>query len=117
MSLGAILTTRFSNVRPTIVSPTSQTKLKYAETSVRVGVLVRDSVSVTRLAPPIATHSFSMNQRLLVLEPHDLSEVAKSTYKVEVTAPGSAVLAPPGFLSTVCSLPRNSKPRYLRPEG
>ncbi|TKY75221.1 Galactose oxidase [Spatholobus suberectus] len=91
----------FSNVRPTIMSPASQTIVKYAQTlKLRfevTGGLVRDSVSVTMLAPPFATHSFSMNQRLLVLEPHDLSEVAKSTYEVEVTAPGSAILAPPGF--------------------
>lgn len=91
----------FSTVRPTIVSPASQTKLKYAQAlKIRfqaTGALVRDSVSVTMLAPPFTTHSFSMNQRMLVLEPHDLSEVAKSTYEVGVTAPGSAVLAPPGF--------------------
>ncbi|TKY75191.1 Galactose oxidase [Spatholobus suberectus] len=91
----------FSIVRPTILSPASQTKVKYAHTlKLRfevTGGLVRDSVSVTMLAPPFATHSFSMNQRLLVLEPHHLSEVAKSTYEVEVTAPGSAILAPPGF--------------------
>lgn len=95
------LEARFSNVRPTVVSPASQTKLKYAQT-LKVqfqvtGTLVRDSVSVTMLAPPFTTHSFSMNQRALVLEPHDLSEVGKSTYEVGVTAPGSAVLAPPGF--------------------
>ncbi|KAK7409932.1 hypothetical protein VNO78_00342 [Psophocarpus tetragonolobus] len=91
----------FSNVRPTIVSPASQTRLKYAQTlKVRVQVtatLVRDSVSVTMLAPPFTTHSFSMNQRLLVLEPHNVSELGESTYEIVVTAPASAVLAPPGF--------------------
>ncbi|RDX79978.1 Aldehyde oxidase GLOX1, partial [Mucuna pruriens] len=91
----------FSNVRPRIVSPTSQTKLKYAQTvKVRflvTGALVRASVSVTMLAPPFTTHSFSMNQRVLVLEPQDLREVGKSMYEVEVTAPSSGVLAPPGF--------------------
>ncbi|CAJ1973238.1 unnamed protein product [Sphenostylis stenocarpa] len=92
----------FSNVRPTIVSPASQTKVKYGET-LKVGFevtgsLVKDSVSVTMLAPPFATHSFSMNQRLLVLEPQGLRQVGKSTsYEVEVKAPGSSVLAPPGF--------------------
>ncbi|WVZ19368.1 hypothetical protein V8G54_006690 [Vigna mungo] len=92
---------RFSILRPTIVSPSSQTIVKYGET-LKVGFevtasLSKDSVSVTMLAPPFATHSFSMNQRLLVLEAQDLSKVGKSTYEVEVTAPGSGVLAPPGF--------------------
>ncbi|XP_068483023.1 aldehyde oxidase GLOX-like isoform X2 [Phaseolus vulgaris] len=97
----AYLEPGFSNVRPTIVSPSSQTKVKYGET-LKVGFEViaslnNDSVSVTMLAPPFATHSFSMNQRLLVLEPQNLSKVGESTYEVEVTAPGSSVLAPPGF--------------------
>ncbi|KAH1252294.1 Aldehyde oxidase GLOX1 [Glycine max] len=91
----------FSNVRPAIVSPASQTKLKYGQTlRLRFKVsatLVGDSVSVTMLAPPFNTHSFSMNQRLLVLKPHHLSGVGESTHEVEVTAPASAVLAPPGF--------------------
>ncbi|KAG5030576.1 hypothetical protein JHK82_014184 [Glycine max] len=92
----------FSSVRPTIVFPASQTKLKYGQTlrlrfEVMSATLVGDSVSVTMLSPPFNTHSFSMNQRMLVLEPHDLSKVGESTYEVEVTAPVSAVLAPPGF--------------------
>jgi len=91
----------FSNVRPTIVSPLSQTKVRYGETlNVRFEVtasLAKDSVSVTMLAPPFATHSFSMNQRLLILEPQNLSKVGKSTYEVEVTAPGYGDLAPAGF--------------------
>ncbi|KAK7351740.1 hypothetical protein VNO77_11403 [Canavalia gladiata] len=93
----------FSNVRPRIVSPApqSQTKLKYAQTlKLRFRVtatLVRDSMLVTMLAPPFVTHSFSMNQRQLVLEPKKLSDVGESTYEIEVTAPRSAILAPPGF--------------------
>jgi len=91
----------FSNVRPTIVSPLSQTKVKYGETlKVRFEVtasLAKDSVSVTMLAPPFATHSFSMNQRLLILDQQNLSKVGKSTYEVEVAAPGHGALAPAGF--------------------
>ncbi|XP_061350888.1 aldehyde oxidase GLOX1-like [Gastrolobium bilobum] len=91
----------FNNLRPKIVVPQSQTKLKYAQ-KLKVqfqvtGKLAKDSVSVTMLAPPFTTHSFSMNQRLLVLEPNNLSDVGKLTYEVEVTTPPSAILAPPGF--------------------
>nr|KYP44829.1 Galactose oxidase [Cajanus cajan] len=91
----------FSSVRPSIVSPASQTKVKYGEAlKVRFqvkGSLARGAVSVTMVAPPFTTHSFAMNQRVLVLEAQDLREVAKWTYEVGVTAAGSAVLAPPGF--------------------
>ncbi|KAK7310947.1 hypothetical protein RJT34_08759 [Clitoria ternatea] len=93
----------FSNVRPRIVFPglESRSKVKYAEAlKVRFRVtemLVRDSVRVTMLAPPFNTHSFSMNQRVLVLEPNYLSDVGKLMYEVGVTMPGSAILAPPGF--------------------
>ncbi|KAL2346270.1 hypothetical protein Fmac_000270 [Flemingia macrophylla] len=95
------LEARFSGVRPTIVSPASQTKLKYGERfKVRFevrGTLVGESVSVTMAAPPFATHSFSMNQRVVVVEAQHVSGVAKWTYEVAVTAPGSSVVAPPGF--------------------
>lgn len=95
---------QYTNVRPRIVSPTpqAQTKLKYGQ-GLRIRFQVTallaapDSVSVTMLAPPFNTHSFSMNQRLLVLEPNGLKDVGESTHEVEVTAPGSATLAPPGF--------------------
>ncbi|QHO19171.1 Galactose oxidase [Arachis hypogaea] len=62
-----------------------------------VPALVRNSVAVTMVAPPFNTHSFSMNQRLLVLDPSDVRDVGKLSYEVDVTMPGSAVLAPPGF--------------------
>lgn len=91
----------FANVRPRILFPASQSNVKYGEKlKVRFQVtatLARNAVSVTVLAPPFNTHSFSMNQRLLVLEPNGLSDVGKSTYEVEVTTPGSPILAPPGY--------------------
>ncbi|KAJ1401342.1 Immunoglobulin-like fold [Sesbania bispinosa] len=92
-----------SGLRPTIVSPAPQpqTKLMYAQRlKLRFQVtapLDQKSVLVTMLAPPFNTHSFSMSQRLLVLEPNNLINIGVSTYEVEVTTPGSAILAPPGF--------------------
>ncbi|OIV96316.1 hypothetical protein TanjilG_09743 [Lupinus angustifolius] len=90
-----------NNVRPTISFPASKSKVKYGQKlKVRFHVaatLDRNDVSVTILAPPFNTHSFSMNQRVLVLEPNVLNDVGKSNYEVEVTTPGSPILAPPGF--------------------
>ncbi|KAF7829601.1 aldehyde oxidase GLOX-like [Senna tora] len=95
------LEAEFSNLRPRIVSPESQTKVMYGQKVVVrfqvTATLAQDLVSVTMLAPPFNTHSFSMNQRLLVLGPTKVSNLGKLTYEVEVTTPASSILAPPGF--------------------
>ncbi|PNX96010.1 galactose oxidase [Trifolium pratense] len=100
------------DLRPTLVFPVpqSQTKLKYGQKlKVRFQIkakLVKNLVSVTMLAPSFNTHSFSMNQRLLVLDEvkptNKVSSkivVGKSAlvYQVEVTIPSSPILAPPGY--------------------
>ncbi|KAM6583213.1 hypothetical protein CsatB_010215 [Cannabis sativa] len=54
-------------------------------------------IKVTMYPPPFTTHGYSMNQRLVVLELKDISRVLKGRYKVSVTAPATAVLAPPGY--------------------
>lgn len=97
----------FNDVRPIMVfpAPQSQTKLKYAQKlKVRFQVkatLVKNMVSVTMYAPPFNTHSFSMNQRLLVLDELSSSKnvvgESTSTYQVEVAIPNSPILAPPGY--------------------
>ncbi|XP_020235802.1 aldehyde oxidase GLOX [Cajanus cajan] len=92
----------FDDVRPRIAFPETGTKVAYGQkVRVRVhvaGALVRSLVSVTMLSPPFNTHSFSMNQRALVLEPSDVTNVGgPTTYEIEVTTPQSPVLAPPGF--------------------
>lgn len=88
-----------ANLRPRVTAPASQSKVKYGQ-KVKVGFQVKaapDAVSVTMLAPPFTTHSFSMNQRLLVLGTGKVGNVGAGTYEVEVTMPGSSVLAPAGF--------------------
>jgi len=93
----------FRNVRPRIVGPESGSRVAYGQKlKVRVdlagGPLVQSLVRVTVLAPPFNTHSFSMNQRMLVLEPsHVINVDGATTFELEVTTPGSPVLAPPGF--------------------
>ena len=92
----------FSNVRPKIVSPLSQTKIKYNQNlGIRfqlTGTLAQNAVSVTMLFPPFNTHSFSQSQRMLVLGTNvKVTNAGKSSYQVIVRTPGSAILAPPGF--------------------
>ncbi|PON93847.1 1,4-alpha-glucan-branching enzyme [Trema orientale] len=95
------LDSQFANLRPRIVSPGSQTKLSYAQKLVVrftvSGALAQNLVSLTMVAPSFTTHSFSMNQRLLVLSAEKVTNLGKTTYQVEATAPGSGVLAPSGY--------------------
>ncbi|KAE9600134.1 hypothetical protein Lal_00045962 [Lupinus albus] len=91
----------FDNVRPRIVSPASQSQIMYGqklEVKFNVkGAVSQNLVLVTMLSPPFTTHSYSMNQRMLMLEPKSVKNVNGTTYQVEVTTPGSPILAPPGF--------------------
>ncbi|PSS18006.1 Aldehyde oxidase [Actinidia chinensis var. chinensis] len=91
----------FAYLRPKIISPFSQAKLQYGQ-SVPIrfsvaGKLNENLVTVTMVAPSFNTHSFSMNQRLLVLGSGDVKIVGKSTYQIQVTTPGSGILAPSGY--------------------
>ena len=90
-----------SSLRPKIVLPASHTKLKYNQMlTVRFTVastLDPNKVSVTMVAPSFTTHSFSMNQRVLVLGSEKVTGLGKNTYAVQVTTPGSGNLAPLGY--------------------
>ncbi|KAJ4840465.1 hypothetical protein Tsubulata_029520, partial [Turnera subulata] len=56
------------------------------------------NVMVTMLSPSFTTHSFSMNQRLLVLAQDNAVQKADAcNYVVDVNAPATAALAPPGY--------------------
>ncbi|XP_075516095.1 aldehyde oxidase GLOX-like [Primulina tabacum] len=100
---------KFAKLRPTIVSPPSQAKIGYRKTinvrfTIPPGRLNVSSVMVTMVAPSFVTHTFSMNQRLLVLSRvGSVTAVARSTYQIPVIAPGSGNLAPSGYyLLFVC---------------
>ncbi|KAK4390524.1 Aldehyde oxidase GLOX1 [Sesamum angolense] len=62
---------RLVRVRPVIVSPASHSQIGYGQQLVinfkAQGRINRGLITVTMVAPPFTTHSFSMNQRLLVL--------------------------------------------------
>lgn len=51
------------------------------------------------VAPSFTTHSFAMNQRLLVLELHGAVQKSNTAgdYIVQCSAPPTAALAPPGY--------------------
>ncbi|XP_010061025.2 aldehyde oxidase GLOX-like [Eucalyptus grandis] len=90
-----------SGSRPRIIYPTSQAKIGYSQRfSVRftvTGNVSLDAVAVTMVAPPFNTHSFSMNQRLLVIGSGTVVKVGNSAYAAQAVAPGSHNLAPAGY--------------------
>ncbi|XP_048433515.1 aldehyde oxidase GLOX1-like [Pyrus x bretschneideri] len=95
------LDAKYANLRPKIVAPKSQGTITYAQKlAVRfsvTGTVATNLVSVTMVAPSFTTHSFSMNQRVLVLAAESVTNVALSTYQALVTTPGSGHLAPSGY--------------------
>ncbi|KAK6115265.1 hypothetical protein DH2020_007534 [Rehmannia glutinosa] len=93
---------KLAYLRPRIISPVSQSKIGYGQQvpirfTIPTGRLDSDSVMVTMVAPSFTTHSFSMNQRLLILTRADIKVVGRSTYQIRVTTPGSGNLAPSGY--------------------
>ncbi|KAL3639099.1 hypothetical protein CASFOL_017006 [Castilleja foliolosa] len=94
------------NLRPSIVSPASRANIGYGKqlpiTFTVKGTVNKNLLMVTMVAPAFSTHSFSMNQRLLVLGSGSeigasLRARGRSSYQVRVRTPGSSILAPPGY--------------------
>ncbi|KAI3703932.1 hypothetical protein L1987_74128 [Smallanthus sonchifolius] len=97
------LDTNSSGLRPGIILPATNSRIRYGERLVVVftveGVVDPSSVSVTMVAPSFNTHSFSMNQRLLVLDGglgSKIVNLGRSKYQVVVRAPPSGNIAPAG---------------------
>ncbi|CAI0382895.1 unnamed protein product [Linum tenue] len=100
----AYLDGSFDGVRPAVVSPASGSGVAYGQkfairftVATGAGEVKADDVAVTMVAPPFTTHSFAMNQRLLVLGSEKLRGVAAGSYEVTVSSPGSRNLAPAGY--------------------
>uniref|UniRef100_A0A7N0RBN9 Galactose oxidase n=1 Tax=Kalanchoe fedtschenkoi TaxID=63787 RepID=A0A7N0RBN9_KALFE len=89
------------NLRPAIDSPVSLARVGYAKqldvTFTIQGAADLNRVEVVMMAPTFTTHSFSMNQRMLVLTKGTILNLGNKTYRVPVTTPKSGVLAPPGY--------------------
>ncbi|PKI77407.1 hypothetical protein CRG98_002180 [Punica granatum] len=90
-----------STLRPKILSPSSQTKIalgqRFTVQFTLAAALNGSTVAVTMVAPSFTTHSFSMNQRLLVIGGSNVAAAGPSKYVVEAVAPRSGNLAPSGF--------------------
>ncbi|KAI3838256.1 hypothetical protein MKX03_001297 [Papaver bracteatum] len=56
-----------------------------------------EKVSVTLVAPSFNTHSFSMNQRMMVLEINRVRQLSSRTYVIDCFAPPTPNIAPPGY--------------------
>ncbi|KAL7099335.1 hypothetical protein ACP275_09G077900 [Erythranthe tilingii] len=54
-------------------------------------------VSVRIVAPPFNTHSFSMNQRMVVLRWDEAAYIGGDVYEVAAFGPSTAEIAPPGY--------------------
>ncbi|KAJ8773761.1 hypothetical protein K2173_006411 [Erythroxylum novogranatense] len=57
----------------------------------------RWGVSVVLITPSFTTHSFGMNQRMLVLNRLSVTQLSTYAYKVSVLGPTNANVAPPGY--------------------
>lgn len=59
--------------------------------------LTPDVLSVRIIAPSFTTHSFAMNQRMVVMKTLDVSRAMPSVYNVDVLGPSTAEIAPRGY--------------------
>ncbi|KAH6763157.1 glyoxal oxidase-related protein [Perilla frutescens var. hirtella] len=97
------LGTEYSHLRPSILSMDGLTDnlVSYGQEfaiSFSLGPL-QDAAKcmVTMVAPSFTTHSFAMNQRLLVLYIENVQQVSAFAYKATLRAPPNANVAPPGY--------------------
>ncbi|KFK37635.1 hypothetical protein AALP_AA3G008700 [Arabis alpina] len=95
------LESKHSSHRPRIVNLTSQSTINYGQIlTLRFDVTgrVKSPVKVTMVFPSFNTHSFSMHQRLLILDHvFAVRRLGISSYEVKVKTPRSVNLAPPGY--------------------
>ncbi|KAK1422266.1 hypothetical protein QVD17_25257 [Tagetes erecta] len=92
----------YADVRPEITLPENNLVMQYGKpvdiSFTVAGPLDPNMVLVTMVSPSFTTHSFSMNQRLLVLDhARPIKGAGKNTYTVSVTAPPSGNVAPSGY--------------------
>ncbi|XP_073036164.1 aldehyde oxidase GLOX1-like [Primulina eburnea] len=91
-----------ANLRPKIISPFSQSIIGYQKQLdiqfyIPQGIVGGAAIVVNMVAPSFNTHSFSMNQRLLVLSGGDVTVAGNSTYWIRVVTPVSSNFAPAGY--------------------
>ncbi|KAK4479756.1 hypothetical protein RD792_015291 [Penstemon davidsonii] len=93
----------YSHLRPSILSVEGPTDnfISYGQAfSITFSLGLYQPVGeyiVTMVAPSFTTHSFAMNQRLMVLYIVSAEQLSTFAYKVTVYAPATANVAPPGY--------------------
>lgn len=92
----------FLPLRPSIIAVEAATNtVSYGERfAVTLSLQEYDGVqgiAVSLVAPSFTTHSFAMNQRMLVLDVVEMEPLSPFAYKVTARGPHGPTLAPPGF--------------------
>lgn len=90
------------NIRPSILAVEStENTVSYNEVfSITFSLtmfLPTAELFVSLITPSFATHSWSMNQRMVVLKVLEVVQLSILTYKVVVIGPTAATVAPPGY--------------------
>ncbi|GAB2287396.1 hypothetical protein Dimus_021774 [Dionaea muscipula] len=94
------LSAEYAPVRPTILFGGDRVLRYRVLFSVTFSVqqyLTAALVSVNIIAPSFTTHSFAMNQRMVVLTVTGISPVSATSYRVVVLGPSRPEIAPPGY--------------------
>ncbi|KAK9277337.1 hypothetical protein L1049_006878 [Liquidambar formosana] len=92
----------FSHLRPSILSVEIEGKtVSYGQVfSVTFGLTMYHpdlGITVHMMTPSFTTHSVAMNQRMLVLNVAEVVQLSLFAYKVVVSGPTAAEVAPPGY--------------------
>ncbi|GAB4835964.1 hypothetical protein Ancab_000883 [Ancistrocladus abbreviatus] len=93
------LSDEYAPVRPNIMYGDQVVgyRLQFSVTFNVQQYLTASAVSVNIIAPSFTTHSFSMNQRMVLLRMNGISRVSFSMYSVQLVGPSTAEIAPPGY--------------------
>ncbi|GMH10464.1 hypothetical protein Nepgr_012305 [Nepenthes gracilis] len=93
------LSTEYEPVRPRIVhsDPVMGYGLPFSVTFTVQQYLTAAVLSVNIIAPSFTTHSYGMNQRMVILRMSDVSPATHNTYNVVAVGPSAAEIAPPGY--------------------
>ncbi|XP_065854795.1 aldehyde oxidase GLOX1 [Euphorbia lathyris] len=94
------LSPEYSPIRPTILSLNNRLGYGNSRFVVRFHVeefLSEEVLSVRIVSPSFTTHSFSMNQRMVILRLLLASSESSNTHTVDALGPSKAEIAPPGY--------------------
>ncbi|KAJ7978066.1 glyoxal oxidase-related protein [Quillaja saponaria] len=93
------LSDEYNLVRPSILSTNGIVRYKevFWVTFTVPEYLSVNVLSVRIIMPPFTTHSFGMNQRMVVLKLIGVTRLTPDSYYVTVVGPSKAEVAPPGY--------------------